>query len=55
MSNNSVYLTHSSTMQEDENYVKEIKLMPETRMASLADTEGLDDRKFTVINRITDL
>jgi hypothetical protein len=51
--NNSMYLTHSSTMQE-ENFVKEIKLMPESRANTVADADGLVDRKYTIINKISD-
>jgi len=57
--NNSFYLeqnlTHLSTMPEHENFgTKEIKLFPESRAATIVDNEGLDERKFTVINRISD-
>ena len=59
MPNNSFYLeqnlTHSSTMPEHENLgTKEIKLFPESRATTIVDNEGLDERKFTVINRISD-
>lgn len=39
---------------QEENFVKEIKLMPESRANTVADADGLVDRKYTIINKISD-